>query len=204
MASLIIFVKNPALGKVKTRLAASIGDKKALKIYNQLVQHTQKITADVEADKFVYYSEKVEDNDLWVKENYTKKTQSGADLGERMLHAFTEIYKINKSPICIIGSDCFEVTTDILHQSFKELAMNDIVIGPSKDGGYYLLGMNEVHPELFENVSWSTELVKTQTLSIANTLNLSVSLLPMLNDIDTLEDLKNSPYPKADNFKKIN
>jgi len=192
MTSLIIFVKNPELGKVKTRLAASVGERKALEIYHQLLEHTLKTTSTLDVNKTVFYSEKVEFEDLWNKKNYTKKVQFGNHLGERMLNAFEEVFTREKGPVCIIGSDCFDITADIINQAYEGLKVNDLMVGPSQDGGYYLLGMNDFYPSLFKNIDWSTEIVRAQTLTIAKSLNLSVGLLPVLNDIDTIDDLKES------------
>ena len=188
--ALIIFVRNPVLGKVKTRLAAGIGDGKALQVYEYLLQHTQSITKNIPVTKFVYYADEVNDNDVW--NGFKKKLQHGDDLGERMQHAFQELFAAGFSKICIIGSDCFELTTEIVTTAFEKLGRTDVVMGPVMDGGYYLLGTNRLIPEFFTNKTWSTATVFADTLKDAAVLNISVTQLPVLNDIDTEKDLFNS------------
>lgn len=186
---LIIFYRNPVAGKVKTRLAASVGNAMALEIYHKLTQHTKSISQNVSADIVVYYSYHPEDQDTWSNGRFQKKTQAGADLGERMASAFHEGFVSGYKSICIIGTDCFELTKSILDESFNKLRSYDAVIGPAKDGGYYLLGMNSPHPELFKNKLWSTDTVSRNTLSDFMTLGLRYFQLPELTDVDEEKDL---------------
>jgi hypothetical protein len=189
--ALIIFVRNPVLGKVKTRLAAGIGDEKALQVYQHLLQHTQSITKNLSVTKFVYYADEINEDDVW--NGFEKRKQQGNDLGERMLYAFEEIFETGFSKICIIGSDCFELTTGIIFDAFEKLDTADVIIGPVMDGGYYLLGTNRLIPEFFTNKTWSTATVFADTLKDAAALNIRVTQLPLMNDIDTEKDLHNSP-----------
>ncbi len=186
--ALIIFVRHPELGKVKTRLAKTVGDENALDIYRQLLQHTHAVTFDLPCDKYVYYADSIPEQDLWENESYYKSTQHGSTLGERMLHAFTEVFSKGYTAVQIIGSDCATLTTTIVQQGFSSLAKNDIVIGPSKDGGYYLLGMQKSHAKIFTNKVWSTDTVLQQTIDDIQQLSLSHTLLPILTDIDTEAD----------------
>ena len=160
---LIIFVKNPVLGKVKTRLADALGEENALLIYQKLLQHTCLVTGNIIADKYVFYLEFINHNDLWKNEVYKKKLQHGNDLGERMKNAFELLFQKGYKEIVIIGSDCYELTEEIIMNAFGELKQKDVVIGPAKDGGYYLLGMNIFIPELFTGKSWSTNKVLQET-----------------------------------------
>lgn len=189
-SALIIFVRNPVLGKVKTRLAAGIGEAKALQVYEHLLQHTQSIVNDLEVTKFVYYADEINNSDLW--NDLEKRKQHGDDLGERMQNAFEELFAAGFSKVCIIGSDCFELTSDIVTKAFAVLDTKDLVIGPVMDGGYYLLGTNKLIPQLFINKTWSTSTVFSDTLKDAASLNLSVMQLPVLNDIDNESDFRNS------------
>ena len=186
---LIIFVKNPELGKVKTRLAASVGDETALAIYYQLLRKTREVTEPIPVDKVVYYSERTDPNDLWENDYYQKACQQGADLGERMKNAFQKSFSEGYERVCIIGSDCMEISSSLIKQAFEKLQNSDAVIGPSQDGGYYLLGMNQFIPQLFENKAWSTDAVFSATLDDLNALSLNHCELPVLSDIDTAEDL---------------
>jgi uncharacterized protein len=186
---LIIFIKNPELGKVKTRLAATLGPEKALIIYNQLLSHTRKITEKLPLPQALYYSDFIPAKDSWDSQVFRKQVQSGSNLGERMLRAFQEGFNEGYNRICIIGSDCFELTSEIILNAFKKLEEHDVVIGPAEDGGYYLLGMQELQPYLFANKSWSTEAVLQQTLDEIKLKGLSVALLPTLTDVDEEKDL---------------
>lgn len=189
--ALIIFIRNPVLGKVKTRLAAAIGDEKALLVYNRLLQHTHSITEKLPVTKFVYYADEIIIDDLW--NGFEKRIQRGKDLGERMQNAFAELFESGFTKVSIIGSDCLELNTEILQEAFESLNKADLVIGPVIDGGYYLLGTNRLIPELFINKIWSTDSVFIDTLTDAAVHRLAVHLLPMLNDIDNETDLRHSP-----------
>lgn len=185
---LIIFVKNKIAGKVKTRLAAGIGPEKAMEVYEQLLDHTHKATRCLTCDKIVYFSEKIENDSIWGDGNFQLSQQSGAELGQRMFNAFNTQFAQGAEKVIIVGSDTFEISEDILKAAFRALDKKDVVIGPARDGGYYLLGMKELQPELFHNKPWSTESVCSQTIEDLKRLNLSYSLLPVLNDIDYKED----------------
>ena len=187
---LMIFVKNPVTGRVKTRLAKDIGDEKALKVYQQLLYITKKICDEVNACRQVWYSEEIEHGDLWESDNYSKYKQQGKGLGRRMKHAFEQIFERDCGKAVIIGSDCALLKPHHIEDAFRNLETHDVVIGPSRDGGYYLLGMRRFIPQLFEGKAWSTSDVLEQTLSDCETLGLSTAVLETLNDVDTKEDWK--------------
>ncbi len=189
---LIIFIKNAEPGKVKTRLARSIGDDAALDIYSRLVHHTRDITSKVDARRVVYYSSRIDDHDGWELLKYEKRVQSGMDLGERMADAFSRVLQDVDMAI-IIGSDCLELTSAIIDDAFAALERFDAVIGPARDGGYYLLGIKEFHPELFTCKEWSTSTVFEDTVADLRTLGLVYTTLPLLSDIDDIDDLRRSP-----------
>lgn len=186
--ALIIFTRNPELGKCKTRLAKTIGNQAALEIYKHLLKHTSEITMELRADKFVFYSESIKSNDLWESEFFRKKMQQGSDLGERMEQAFTELFALGYEKVVIIGSDLLDLKTSHINDAFKLLNNHDVVIGPAKDGGYYLLGSKTLHKKLFNNKEWGTSTVLKDTLN--DLQNVTFTLLETLNDIDTLEDVK--------------
>lgn len=194
---LIIFVKNPQPGKVKTRLAKSIGDEKALTVYKKLLGITRKSVLDTQADKEVWYSGYIEHNDQFETEYFKKRLQQGDNLGIRMQHAVNNAFQSGYSKIVVIGSDCPEVDSELLEKAFETLNSESVVLGPSKDGGYYLIGFSEMIPEVFEDISWSTPKVLEQTLKVLDKENKSRVLLRVLNDIDTEEDLKQSRFFNA-------
>lgn len=188
-SQLIIFVKNPELGKVKTRLAATIGDEAALEVYLQLLEQTNRVTGVLPMEKVIYYSQRIDDYDLFQSHVYRKDVQEGDDLGDRMLNAFRKAFEDGHERVVIIGSDCYELTSEILLEAFSALDENDAVIGPAKDGGYYLLGMRSLHEAFFRNKKWSTENVILDTMLDIQQLSLSYHLLPTLSDVDHEEDL---------------
>ncbi|MGV6827819.1 MAG: TIGR04282 family arsenosugar biosynthesis glycosyltransferase [Flavobacteriales bacterium] len=185
---IIIFTRNPELGKVKTRLAKTVGDQSALKIYQFLLNHTQKIVKNINADKAVYYSIKVRENDMWNHTIYQKYLQIGDDLGIKMQHAFESAFQKNYQKVIIVGSDLYDLQPKHIKLAFKNLDHHDVVMGPAKDGGYYLLGMKTLYPKVFKNKDWGTETVQKNTLH--DLQNETVFLLEELNDIDTYEDMK--------------
>ena len=149
---LMIFVKNLVPGMVKTRLAKDIGVTKALDVYSELVRFTHTVTRKIETDKTVYYSEYVETEDVWNEGDYNRTLQKGKDLGEKMSVAFDEAFD-SYHKVVIIGSDCYTLDAKIIQEAFEQLEENDVVVGPAKDGGYYLLGMRKFLPQLFEPVA---------------------------------------------------
>lgn len=185
---LIIFTKNPEKGKVKTRLAKDIGDQKALDIYKFLLEHSRKITSDLNVDKQVWYSESISQNDIWADEVFFKKLQVGRELGERMENAFKEGFAQDYNQIIIIGTDLYELTSKQIEEAFEYLEDHDYVIGPAKDGGYYLLGMNSLNSAVFHNKTWSTSSVFDDTMN--DLANARVKILKTQNDIDVLDDIK--------------
>lgn len=192
---LVIFVKNPELGKCKTRLAATIGDEKALRFYKNMLVRTKEVTEQINVDKAIYYSSFIDQNDIWsIHPPFYKFLQNPSpDLGIKMKSAFEDAFESGYESVCIIGSDCYALDAKIIAQAFESLKTQDAVLGPSNDGGYYLLGMNRLIPEVFADKKWSTESVAPDTIQDFNKLNLQYSLLEGLTDIDTEEDLKSIP-----------
>ncbi|WKK75408.2 TIGR04282 family arsenosugar biosynthesis glycosyltransferase [Marivirga salinae] len=195
---LIIFVKNPELGKCKTRLAATIGDEKALNFYKNMLVRTKEVTVHVNSDKAVYYSSFIDENDLWPNQApfYKHLQYKNTDLGIKMQSAFEEAFQSGYESVCIIGSDCYALDEKVIKKAFDALENQETVLGPCKDGGYYLLGMNKLYPEFFRNKNWSTETVTPDTIRDFIDLRLNYSLLDELIDIDNEEDLNSLPKEK--------
>jgi rSAM/selenodomain-associated transferase 1 len=185
---LLIFTRNPELGKAKTRLAKTVGDETALEIYKFLLQKTRDVSLKVTSDKAVYYSVKVRSNDIWDSEAYQKHQQIGEDLGIRMLNAFKNSFDAGYEKVLIIGSDLYDLTSENIESAFRKLDTNDVVMGPAEDGGYYLLGMNSLHCSVFKNKNWGTATVRRDTL--ADLKDKKVHLLHELNDVDVFEDIE--------------
>ena len=188
---LLVFTRNPELGKVKTRLAKTVGNATALKIYTFLLKRTRDIVVKVSADKAVYYSVKVRENDIWDASIFQKHQQVGEDLGIRMLHAFKNGFKTGYEKVMVIGSDLYDLTAETIENAFIALENNEVVIGPAEDGGYYLLGMNSLEEKVFKNKDWGTETVRKDTLE--DLKDKKVFLLGELNDVDVFEDIEHHP-----------
>jgi len=188
---IMVFVRNPELGGVKTRLAKSIGDQAALETYKILSKHTANVVHKTTSDKIIFYSDKIQDNDVWTATNYKKQIQTKGDLGQKMLDAFQYGFSLGYKKIIIIGSDLYSLRPRHIESAFEQLENYDVVIGPALDGGYYLLGLNFIIPKIFKQKQWSTSSVLKETLSDLKEFN--VNFLEPLNDIDTYEDLKKEP-----------
>lgn len=186
---LIIFTRNPELGKVKTRLAKTIGNENALTIYKTLLDKTAKTTSKINCDKAVYYSAKIRDNDIWDDSIFHKYLQKGEDLGVRMRNAFTEAFNSNYNKVVIIGTDLYHLDPDHLKEAFHSLDSHDVVIGPAQDGGYYLLGMKSLNSKVFKHKKWGTSNVLQETLN--DLQDQSIHFLETLNDIDVYDDIIN-------------
>ncbi len=162
-----------------------------------LLAHTNTISKNLEADKYIFYEDFINTNDIWQNDTYRKELQHGTNLGDRMKNAFDNLFKNGYEKVIIIGSDCYELTNDILNDAFYQLTKNDIVIGPANDGGYYLLGMNQFIPELFKDKKWSSESVFTDTVNQVKKINKKFYNLPLLSDVDEEKDID---YEKLKNL----
>ncbi len=187
--ALIIFVKNPQPGKVKTRLEASLGPDATLKVYRTLIALTFDAAERVDADVFVYFTPVIANN-AGLPDRFYLRLQQNGDLGKRMKAAFRELFDEGYERICIIGSDCPQLRTHHLDQAFAALTATDIVAGPAEDGGYYLMGMNKDHTRIFGLSDWSHGQVYQQTLELIRNEEASFTQLEKLSDLDTVEDYR--------------
>ncbi len=189
---LILFVREPVEGQVKTRLAAALGERAACEFYKAFLKDLAvKVKGLSDYERIVYYvygvgSEFLRD----VFPDYPLTLQQGVHLGERMLLAFLEAFKEGAKKVVLIGSDCPDLPAEIIGEAFDMLDSHDAVFGPCTDGGYYLVGMKGFCPELFEQIEWGTGKVLQETLQRAERSYIQVGLLKEWSDIDTIEDLK--------------
>lgn len=184
---IIIFIKNPIPGKVKTRLARDLGNDKAVKIYKALLSYTHSIVKEIEAQRYLFYADYINEEDDWSNDEFIKGLQHQGGLGDRIEDAFaTALQKCSK--VLIIGSDCPQIKTHHIEEAFKLLDKKELVIGPTLDGGYYLLGMKSVHKQLLEDIPWSSGQEFEVTVRRALKNNLSIDILPSLADVDYRED----------------
>jgi len=183
----IIFIRNPELGKVKTRIAKEVGDQRALDVYRELLRQTREVALKIDIKRFLFYSESINHNDEWSNEDFNKVVQPKGDLGEKMSQAFQYVLS-QYDQVIIIGSDCPKLNYSHIVNAFEQLNHHDVVIGPSLDGGYYLLGFSDYQATLFENINWSTDQVYPQTLMRIENAKLSYTTLEKLSDIDYWAD----------------
>jgi hypothetical protein len=188
---LIVFVKNSIPGKVKTRIAKDIGDEKAMELYNILKAHTADISAQADADKLFFYADYIENNDFFNESLFDKKLQADAEFGMRMQTAFDEGFAVGHDKIVLICSDCYELNSDHIREAFRLLDHKEAVLGPAFDGGYYLIGLRKMYSVLFDEKSWSTNSVLSDTIEDLNSLEISYDLLEPLSDIDLAADIPN-------------
>ncbi len=191
-AKIIVFARAPLKGQVKTRLASSIGDDRALDIYLELLDS---VLHEISGCDFPVccYSDFPDHGyfDFWKEKDIEIKLQTGADLGERMFNALGAETG-EQAAVVLIGSDCPYLSCEVIHQVFTDLENGrQVVIVPSVDGGYVLIAFAEkIHAQLFEGIDWSTDRVMQQTEAKLNELGLSHSLLEPSSDIDTFDDYK--------------
>ena len=191
---LLILAKIPRLGAVKTRLARTLGDAEALRIYRILLEKSRVAALSVAATRWLFYSDYVERRDNWSDTYFQKTVQRGEDLGSRMEDAFQRAFGAGAKRVLLIGSDCPDLNGPLLETAFERLEAADFVVGPALDGGYYLLGMKGPEPALFRDVAWSTGSVCAVTLEKIQAAGKTYSLLPVLSDVDTEEDWRRTDY----------
>ncbi len=197
MESIILFTRFPQPGRVKTRMIDRLGSQGAAKLHTKM---TEKVICQIQPalqkrkiELQIYYcGGSQQEMANWLGRNCTLCIQQGSDLGQRMEHAFTQTIQQGAERILLIGSDCPDITADIISNGLKKLNNHDLVLGPAADGGYYLIGLrthgNEI-ATLFNSIDWGTDQVLEQTLTQAKKGELSCTLLPQLHDIDRAEDL---------------
>ena len=185
---LILFTRIPELGKVKTRLAADAGNEKALRVHQFLLEKTL-YAIKVSGFESEIYCPDLPEGKIPVNMEFPQ-LQAEGDLGQKMAAAFQNVFSKGYERVLLIGSDCPELNSEILEKAGNKLLDYDVVLGPAKDGGYYLIGMKNFHPSLFQSIPWSTNEVFNLTFKAAIDLKLKVALLPVLSDIDTVYDLE--------------
>jgi rSAM/selenodomain-associated transferase 1 len=186
---LIVFVKAPRIGTVKSRIARTAGAERACAIYRQLVEA---VLGNVNAIDRVQLRFSPDDaaSEMapWLRRDWHAKPQGEGDLGHRLQRAFEAAFATRAERVVIIGSDCPEVQVADIRAAWKELKSHDLVVGPAIDGGYWLIGLRAAQPKLFEEITWSSDQVLAQTLQRAKSLGLRIQLLRILADIDTEAD----------------
>ena len=191
---LIVFTRYPEPGITKTRLIPVLGQAGAANLHRLMAQRTiaralslqKSRRLSVEIHHTGGSQQQMED---WLGTDLIYQNQIDGDLGARMTAAFQNSFDSGVDKVAIVGTDCPDLKAEILAQAFDELSDRDLVLGPAKDGGYYLIGLRRSIPELFDGINWGTSEVFASTRAIAQNLGLNIAVLPILADIDRPEDL---------------
>ncbi|XWK90181.1 MAG: TIGR04282 family arsenosugar biosynthesis glycosyltransferase [Phormidium sp.] len=188
---LIIFTRYPEAGKTKTRLIPVLGAEGAANLHRQLTETV--VTGVKQVSNTLIEVHFTGGNQqlmaAWLGEDITYKQQTEGDLGKRIATAFQTAFTNGIEKVIIIGSDCPALNSQIIGEGFAALSQHELVLGPATDGGYYLIGLKRLIPELFTGINWGTSEVLQQTVKIAQNLKLVVAYLTILSDIDRAEDL---------------
>ncbi len=192
---LLFFIKNPQKGNVKTRLASAMGDEKAVKLYKRFLLE---MLSTLNRGTFLFYlcfypEHSLKDLKHWLGDHYLYTPQNGENLGERMKNGFAEAFAMSFKRVVLIGSDIPDLPLEFIEEAFTSLKENDVVIGPSIDGGYYLIGFRDksFSPQVFEGIPWGKETVFEKTMKLLEREGKTVHTLQPWRDIDTIKDLQN-------------
>jgi hypothetical protein len=192
-STLVVFLKHPQAGQVKTRLAAAIGPRAAADLYRVLAEQVLEATTPLPGDyeRLVFFDppESLPAMREWLP-GVRLMAQSGLDLGARLTDAFTRSFARGAERVAIVGTDAPGVSRATVREALSALDESDVAIGPAADGGYYLIALRVPRPELFAGIDWSTPSVREQTLARAAVAGLSARQLPLVRDVDTIEDLR--------------
>ncbi len=187
---IIVLAKAPILGEVKTRIGKNIGMESSKWIYEQLLSHTSNVTKKTKIKTVLFKNKNHEKLETLFKHSIASKFQVGKSLGEKMENAFQWAFKKKFKKIILIGTDLWTLNEKIIIDSFKLLDKFNLVIGPSYDGGYFLIGMKKPNENIFKNIPWSTNNVLEKTISKMKTRK--ISFLEIAKDIDSFSDLKSN------------
>jgi hypothetical protein len=187
----LVFVRAPVAGQVKTRLAAALGAEGALRVYRRLAEHTLREARALGGEVRVHFTPEDAGAEVrgWLGEGPRYLPQSAGDLGARMEAAFRAAFEDGADRVVIIGSDLPELSATLLRRAFDALESHPAVIGPARDGGYYLLGMRTMIEGLFDGIPWSTNEVLARTLERLRAAGIHPALLDTLSDVDEVDDL---------------
>jgi rSAM/selenodomain-associated transferase 1 len=191
--AILVFVRAPEAGRVKTRLAAEIGDEAALRIYRRLAEHAvaEARALGAEAAVRIHYTP-AEGGEMvrgWLGGDAAYLPQGDGDLGARMRTAFEAAFAAGHPRVLIVGSDLPELSAEVLRRALRLLDAHPAVVGPAADGGYYLLGLREMVPGVFDGIAWSTGEVLAATLTRLRAAGCEPALLETLRDVDVAADL---------------
>jgi rSAM/selenodomain-associated transferase 1 len=192
---ILCFVKYPEKGQVKLRLAVDLDDDVVVELYRNFVLDVVSILKKLDTQFYLFFSPLNTKKKFreWLGSSYSYVPQEGNDLGERMKNSFSYAFAEGFHRVILVGSDSPDLPGDFLRNAIVELQTHDMVLGPSSDGGYYLIGFRDdtFLPSVFDGISWSSSTVYQETMTKIKTAGRSLSLLPAWSDVDIISDLKN-------------
>ncbi len=191
---LIVFTRYPEPGKAKTRLIPALGESGAAALSRQMTEHTlaqvQMLQHQMSVAVEIRFAGGTTDlMQQWLGQEWMYTPQGDGELGDRLMRSFQNAFASGRHRAIVIGTDCPELDSSQLQAAFQALETYPLVLGPTNDGGYYLIGMNCFLPDLFVDIAWGTSTVLQQTLETAHKLQLAIAQLPMLSDVDYPDDL---------------
>jgi uncharacterized protein len=188
--AILIFIKNPVMGQVKTRLAKKTGHCQALRIYRHLLDNTRRVTSEFEnADKFLFYDRFIPCFDEWHSDVFSRHLQYEGPIDQKLINAFQLVFEEDFQRCIWLVPDCPKLTVAQLRKAFFELTRNDVTIGPTPGGGIYLLGLNNHNEKLLSGLQWGKGTLISDLIRRCQSQGLSHYLLPELHDVDFEEDL---------------
>jgi len=191
--TILVFLRAPEKGRVKTRLARDIGEEKALALYKEFVGFTLSAVKNSGMDHWIcfYPEDKPGLLSNWLGKDHMYMPQTGDDLGQRMENSLARAFDQGAEKVVLVGTDIPDIRAEHFVQAFDLLSHRDVVLGPSLDGGYWLIGFQRqrFYPALFHRMNWGTDIVCKETIQKCESAGLSLGILPALQDIDTLADL---------------
>jgi uncharacterized protein len=190
--ALMIFIKAPRLGEIKTRLQPELSPAASLKIFKAMGKDlVDRFSRSEYFDLFIQYwpGDALWEMQSWLGANLNYIPQRGSDLGEKLKNAFSASFRRSYQKVCIIGSDLPTIAVPDILEAIEKLDSFDVILGPAMDGGYFLVALKEFHPQIFENIDWSTDAVLEQTMLRITEQKLSAYRMAVQRDVDTYDDV---------------
>ncbi len=193
---LIVFARFPEAGRVKTRLIPALGERGAAELHQRMLARTldwaRQLAEQTRLTLELRFDRNPSDVDCTEYGIERRRFQGPGGLGDRLTRAVDEVFADTANPVrrvVIIGTDCPELSAEVVTRAFADLERRDVVLGPAADGGYYLIGLREPAPELFSGIDWGSDRVCAQTVRRARATGLTVAFLEVLDDVDVPGDL---------------
>jgi len=188
--ALALLITNPNDGQVLPKIASKLGVVAARKINSQLLMHANEIACQFFEEKKVFYPSEVQAVDMFSMNHFEKVAQNGWSLSARIQHAFENTFNQRYNPVVLVNTNCPDLNDDQIREAFFALKCHDLVMGPTRNGSFYLIGLRKYSSLILENINWEGNEVESEVITRMKTLNLSHHLLPELGDLQSTSDLE--------------